>query len=271
MTLLGYCSEAWSLVYEYLPNGSLQDFLSWKKNYCPLTWKIRARIIAEIASALCFLHSSRPEMIVHGDLKPDNILLDSEMVCKISDFGICRLVHEEVLDRPSFRQSTEPKGSFSYADPEFHRVGILTSKSDVYSFGLIVLQLLTGRSPLGLASDVRKAISSDKLTSILDYSAGEWPTFAARKLADLGLQFCELNSRNRPELTPALVRELEQLHMSEERPIPSFFLCPILQVSKTHAYMLESPTNAVTVRKTVKCSQCSKYLDTCHLGTLKSS
>ncbi|KAK2643096.1 hypothetical protein Ddye_024859 [Dipteronia dyeriana] len=229
VTLLGACPEAWSLVYEHLPNGSLQDRLFRKSNISPLTWKVRVRIAAEISSALCFLHSSKPDKIVHGDLKPENILLDSELSCKICDFGICRLVAEETLYLSSFQRGTVPKGAFPYSDPELHRTGVLTPKSDIYSFGLIILQLLTGKPPVGLAGEVRKAVSCGNLTSVLDSSAGEWPTFVARRLLDLGLQCCELYCRDRPDLTPALVRELEQLHVAEERPVPSFFLCPILQ------------------------------------------
>ncbi|TYH93693.1 hypothetical protein ES332_A13G271300v1 [Gossypium tomentosum] len=229
VTLLGVCPEAWSLVYEYVPNGSLQDRLFRKTSVSPLTWKIRARIVAEISSALCFLHSAKPEKIVHGDLKPENILLDSELSCKICDFGISRLVTEDNLYCPSFRCSTEPKGAFPYSDPEFQRIGVPTPKSDIYAFGLIILQMLTRRPPVGLASEVRKAISSGKLALILDKSAGEWPMFVARRLVDLGLQCCESYGRDRPDLKPSLVRELGQLHVTEERPVPSFFLCPILQ------------------------------------------
>ncbi|XP_015874111.3 U-box domain-containing protein 33 [Ziziphus jujuba] len=229
VTLLGICPEVWSIVYEYLPSGSLQDHLFQKSNISPLTWKTRTRIIAEISSALCFLHSSKPEKIVHGDLKPQNILLDSELSCKICDFGICRLITEDNLCCPSFRRNTEPKGAFPYTDPEFQRIGIQTPKSDIYSFGIIILQMLTRRPPVGLAGEVRKAYSCGKLGSILDSSAGEWPISVAGRLVDLGLQCCELSSRGRPDLTPSLVRELEQLHVSEERPVPSFFLCPILQ------------------------------------------
>ncbi|XP_061959476.1 U-box domain-containing protein 33-like [Populus nigra] len=229
VTLLGACPEAWSLVYEYLPNGSLQDRLFQKSNISPLTWKIRTRIIAEISSTLCFLHSSKPEKIVHGDLKPQNILLNSELSCKICEFGICRLVTEDSLYCPSIHRSNEPTGSFPYTDPEFQRIGVLTPKSDIYAFGVIILQLLTGKPPVGLVGKVRRTLSCGKLASILDPSAGEWPMFVARQMVDLSLQFCELRGRDRPDLTPTLVRELEQLHVSEERTVPSIFLCPILQ------------------------------------------
>lgn len=229
VTLLGVCTEAWSLVYEYFPHGNLQSHLFRKGNTPPLTWKTRARIIAEIGSALCFLHSSKPEKIVHGDLKPEKILLDSEFISKICDFGIYRLVSEETLYCPSFRRSTEPKGAFSHTDPECQRDGVLTPKSDIYSFGLIILQLLTGKPIVGIVSELRKAISFGQLESVLDLSAGVWPLDVARRLVDIGLQCCELKGSDRPELTPTLVRELKQLQISEERPVPSYFLCPILQ------------------------------------------
>ncbi|XP_058109693.1 U-box domain-containing protein 33-like [Magnolia sinica] len=229
VTLIGACPEASSLVYEYLPNGSLQDCLFHKTNAPPLTWKTRTCIVAEIASALLFLHSFKPEKIIHSDLKLQNILLDSEFKSKIGDLGISHLVKEETARCPSFRRSTEPKSAFPYMDPEYKRSGELTPKSDIYSFGIIILQLLTGRPPVGLLSEVRRAVSSGKLSSVLDPSAGDWPMFVARRLAELGMQCSEMNSRDRPELTPALVRELERLHVAEERPVPAFFLCPILR------------------------------------------
>lgn len=229
VTLVGVCPEALSLVYEYLPNGNLRDRLFCKSTTPSLTWRVRTCIAAQISSALLFLHSSKPEKIIHGDLKPENIFLDSNFNCKICDFGTCRLVPEDVECYPLFRRNTEPKGAFSYADPQYQRTEMLTPKSDVYSFGIIILQLLTGRPPHGLASEVRRAVLSGKLSSILDPAAGEWPSDLARRLAEFGLQCSELNSRDRPELTPEVVRELEQLHLMEERPVPPFFLCPILQ------------------------------------------
>ncbi|KAK4785270.1 hypothetical protein SAY86_001959 [Trapa natans] len=229
VTLLGACSETWSLVSEYLPNGSLQDQLFQKFKCCPLSWKDRVRIIAEFSSALCYLHSSKPEKIVHGALKPENILLDSKLRCKICDFGISRLISNQTLRSPSFRQVGEPNNLLPHTDPEFCRTGKLTSKSDVYAFGVIILQLITGRHPAGLIYEVRRAVSSGKMDNIVDLSAGEWSMTVVKRLVELSLQCCELQARNRPEVTPALVKELEQLHTSEERHVPNFFLCPITQ------------------------------------------
>ncbi|KMT05256.1 hypothetical protein BVRB_7g173960 [Beta vulgaris subsp. vulgaris] len=229
VALYGACPEAWSLVYDYVPNGCLRWRLFPKSNVPPLSWKIRARIISQISTALLFLHTSHPERIIHGDLKPDCILLDSDLHCKICDFGFSRLMSADTLSSPNFRHYPEPQGAFPYRDPEFHRTGKLSPKSDIYSFGVIILQLLTGQPPVGLIASVRRAVSVGKLDSFLDSSAGEWGPSVAKKLADVALRFCEPNSRDRPELTPSLVKELQQLHIIKERSMPSFFLCPIRQ------------------------------------------
>uniref|UniRef100_A0A803LCJ3 RING-type E3 ubiquitin transferase n=1 Tax=Chenopodium quinoa TaxID=63459 RepID=A0A803LCJ3_CHEQI len=225
----GVCPEAWSLVYDFVPNGFLQWRLFQKNNITPLSWKLRARIISQISTALLFLHTSHPEKIIHGDLKLESILLDSDLHCKIGDFGFTKLLSQDNLTSSSYSHYPDPQGAFPYRDPEFHRTGKLSTKSDIYSFGVVILQLLTGQPPVGLVTRVRRAVSSGKLDSILDSSAGEWGPFVAEKLTDVALRFCEQNSRVRPELTPSLVKELQQLHISKERPVPSFFLCPILQ------------------------------------------
>ena len=85
VTLLGACSKSSALVYEHLPNGSLEDFLLCADKRRTLTWQIRIRVIAEICSALIFLHENKPDPIVHGDLRPANILLDANFVSKLSD------------------------------------------------------------------------------------------------------------------------------------------------------------------------------------------
>nr|GMD73478.1 U-box domain-containing protein 33-like [Ipomoea batatas] len=229
VTLLGICPESWSLICEYLPGGNLHDRLFPRINIGRLSWKIRTKIVADIAKGLLFLHSSSPEKIVHGNLKPENILIGPDNTCKICDFGIYRLLQPQTLRCPSFSRLSEPKGVFSYTDPEFLETGNLTPKSDIYSFGLIILQILTRRALPGLSNEVRRALVSGNLESVLDSSAGEWPAFVARKLAELGIDCCELYSRYRPELTPSIVNELEGLQCLDERAVPSIFLCPISQ------------------------------------------
>ncbi|THU52816.1 hypothetical protein C4D60_Mb10t07920 [Musa balbisiana] len=216
VTLIGMCPEALSVVYEYMPNGTLQDRLFCRAT--PMNWKIRARITAEISSALLFLHSCKPEKIVHGDLKPENIFLDHSYNCKLGNFGVCRLVQQDTGRNPTLCRYREPQAAFPYSDPEYQMTMESTMKSDVYSFGIIILQLLTGRPARGLSDEIRRALLSANLKSILDPSAGDWPTDVAGKLAEIGLQCSELNAEDRPELTPEMVKDLGYLHLMEERP-----------------------------------------------------
>lgn len=228
LSLIGICHEAYALVYEYVP-GSLESHVSNKSNSYSMYWKTRTRIISEIANALLFLHTSRPKKILHGALKPENIVLDSELCGKLCNFRFSTLVNEETFRCRSFRKYGEPNGPFLFTDPEFLQTGTLTAKSDIYSFGMIILWLLTGSQSAGLVNEVKKAVSCCNLGSVLDTLAGEWPSFVAKRLADLGLQCCESNARDRPVVSPILVKELEQLALLEERRVPSFFLCPILK------------------------------------------
>ncbi|KAJ6390819.1 hypothetical protein OIU77_024935 [Salix suchowensis] len=215
ITLVGACPEAWTLIYEYLPNGSLEDRLSCRDNTPPLSWQTRIRIAAELCSALIFLHSSKQQSIVHGDLKPANILLDENFVTKLSDFGICRLLyHKEGSSNNTTICRTDPKGTFTYMDPEFLSTGELTPK------------LLTAREALGITKDVQSALDKGNLKTILDPLAGDWP-FLSRK--------------NRPDLVSEVWRVLEpmrascggssffQLGSEEHFQPPSYFICPIFQ------------------------------------------
>ncbi|CAL5016967.1 unnamed protein product [Urochloa decumbens] len=230
LTLVGACPEALCLVHEYLPNESLHDRLFRRCNSNWLPWKIRARIVAEISGVLLFLHSRKPQMVIHGNLKLENILLDTECHCKIADFGFPWLFADGMKDSPSFGEGSDLKGSFPYADTEYKRSKVMTPKSDMYYFGMVILQLLTGKQELeGLAGEVRRAMSCGKLSSILDPTAGQWPVEVAGRLAELGLRCSETSSRDRPELTPGAVRDLEQLYFMREEQTPCSFLCPILQ------------------------------------------
>ncbi|XP_043725724.1 U-box domain-containing protein 33-like [Telopea speciosissima] len=156
VTLIGACPEASSLIYEYLPNGSLKDRLTCKDGTPPLSWKTRFRIAKEICSALIFLHSNKSGSVVHGDLKPSNILLDVNFVSKLGDFGIASFIprDEKSIYTTTLLCIADPKGTIGYIDPEFLTTGELTSKADVYSFGIVVLQLLTGKSAMWLRKKV---------------------------------------------------------------------------------------------------------------------
>lgn len=231
VSLVGICTESWSLVSDYMPNGNLKEQLFHKtKSSLNWTWKERVRVLTEISNGLFYLHSSKPDEFIHGNLKPENILFDSDFKTKISDFSISKLERENDMHSPSIRQYGASKGQSAYKDPEFQRTRKLTPKSDVYSFGIIVLQLLTGRPPEELVSDVRQAVFGGRLSSVLDTSVGDWPMSVAIRLAEFGLKCCELNPLDRPHLTEIIIKDLEHMQNLEAKHVPSYFQCPILHV-----------------------------------------
>lgn len=223
ITLIGVNQESKTLIYEYLPNGSLEDHLSrnGNNNAPPLTWQTRIRIATELCSALIFLHSNKPHSIVHGDLKPSNILLDANLVTKLSDFGICRVLSCQ-NDSSSNNSTTQfwitsfAKGTFAYMDPEFLGTGELTSKSDVYSFGIVLLRLITGKPALGIKNEVLYALNNagGNVKSLLDPLAGDWPIVEAEKLVHFALRCCDMNKKSRPELCSEGWRVLEPMKTS---------------------------------------------------------
>ncbi|KAI8028249.1 U-box domain-containing protein 33 [Camellia lanceoleosa] len=242
VTLIGAWPEVCILVYEYYPNGSLEDRLICKNNTPPLTWQTRIRIAAELCSVLVFFHSCNPHSIVHGDLKPANILIDANHVSKLGDFGICRVLtrDESSSSNTTPCRITNPKGTLVFMDPEFFSTGELTPKSHVYSFGIILLQLLTGRSAVWIAREVQYALDNGNLKNLLDSILGR-PFVQAIQLAHLAIRCCERNRRNRPDLASEVWRVLEPMRSScgvpslfrmsslEHCQIPSYFICPHFQ------------------------------------------
>ncbi|CAL5429846.1 unnamed protein product [Camellia sinensis] len=209
--LLGACPEYGCLVYEYMENGSLEDRLFRKNNSPPLPWKTRFRISAEVTTALLFLHRTKPEPLLHQDLKPTNILLNRNYVSKISDVGLARLVPPSVANGVTQYQMTAAAGTFCYIDPEYQQTGLLGVKSDVYSLGVMLLQIITARPLIGLSYHVGKAIERRTFSEILDPMVPDWPFEEALSFAKMALQCCELRRRDIPDLGSIILPELQQL------------------------------------------------------------
>ncbi|KAL5567971.1 hypothetical protein UlMin_024546 [Ulmus minor] len=235
VTLIGSCPESRSLVYEYLKNGSLEDCLMRKDNTLP--WQIRICIATDICFALIFLHSNKPS-IVHGNVKPSNILLDANYVSKLGDLGIISLIQQNE-DPTNSTTISYQDGTPAYKDPELES-GELTPLSDVYSFGVVLLRLLTAQPPMGLVKNVKSALENDNLSTVLDASAGDWPLEQAEQLVLLALRCCMKNSLDRPDLGSEVWGVLEPMKASciasasylvskKLKRIPSHFVCPILQ------------------------------------------
>lgn len=218
--LLGACSEYGCLVYEYMANGSLEDRLFCRGGTPVLPWQVRFRIAAEIGTALLFLHQSKPEPLVHRDLKPGNILLDRNYVSKISDVGLARLIPPSVTDSVTQYRMTATAGTFCYIDPEYQQTGLLGVKSDVYSFGVMLLQIITAKPPMGLAHQVESAIAMGNLRKVLDPAVQDWPMEDTLSYAKMALQCVELRRKDRPDLGKVVVPELNRLRALAEETMP---------------------------------------------------
>ncbi|KAF7809976.1 leucine-rich repeat receptor-like serine/threonine-protein kinase BAM1 [Senna tora] len=168
--LLGFCSnhETNLLVYEYMPNGSLGEVLHGKKGG-HLHWDTRYKIAVEAAKGLCYLHHDCSPLIVHRDVKSNNILLDSNFEAHVADFGLAKFLQ----DSGTSECMSAIAGSYGYIAPgltaEYAYTLKVDEKSDVYSFGVVLLELITGRKPVGEFGDgvdivqwVRKMTDSNK-------------------------------------------------------------------------------------------------------------
>ncbi|KAI3961295.1 hypothetical protein MKX01_007009 [Papaver californicum] len=141
--LIGWCHERNELllVYEFMPNGSLDKHLFGAENV--LSWDVRYRIAVGLASAVLYLHEEWEQCVVHRDIKSSNVMLDSNFNAKLGDFGLARLV-----DHGLSSQTTVLAGTLGYLAPECIFTGKSNKESDVYSFGIVVLEIACGRKPV---------------------------------------------------------------------------------------------------------------------------
>ncbi|KAK9156041.1 hypothetical protein Sjap_003521 [Stephania japonica] len=166
--LRGFCSEGAKrmLVYDFMPNGSLEKHLFRQNNSKILNWPQRYQIALGTARGLAYLHDECRDCIIHCDIKPENILLDADFSPKIADFGLAKL-----LGREFSRVLTFARGTVGYLAPEWTTGVSITSKVDVYSYGMMLFELISGRTNLKQVNDGRVWF---------------FPTWAAKKVLSEG-------------------------------------------------------------------------------------
>lgn len=145
--LLGYCRRKGELllVYDYMPNGSLDKYLHNNNDgdTSKLSWAQRLHIIKGVASGLLYLHERWEQVVVHRDVKASNVLLDRDMNGQLGDFGLARL-----YDHGAASQTTHVVGTMGYLSPELMRTGKASPLTDVFAFGIFLMELTCGQKPI---------------------------------------------------------------------------------------------------------------------------
>uniref|UniRef100_A0ACD5ZHC2 Uncharacterized protein n=1 Tax=Avena sativa TaxID=4498 RepID=A0ACD5ZHC2_AVESA len=238
--LVGYCEENEErlLVYEYMKNGALYDYLHPKANVgdespSPVlsSWKLRIKILLDASRGIEYLHSYAVPPIIHRDIKSSNILLDGGWTARVSDFGLSLMGPPESSDDSSSLsgvQQQQPQhlsmkaaGTVGYMDPEYYGMHHLTVKSDVYGFGVVMLETLTGKraifkeaeggEPVSVVDYAQPSVVAGELRKVLDGRAPE-PTpneaEAVELVAYTAVHCVRLEGKDRPAMAD-IVANLE--------------------------------------------------------------
>ncbi|XP_038882730.1 LOW QUALITY PROTEIN: putative receptor-like protein kinase At4g00960 [Benincasa hispida] len=238
--LLGFCLQGSErlLIYEFVPNGSLDHFLFDLEKRTQLSWERRYKIINGIARGLLYLHEDSRLRIIHRDLKASNILLDEEMNPKIADFGLARLFQIDETQGNTNRIV----GTYGYMAPEYVVHGQFSVKSDVFSFGVLVLEIVSGKKNKcfcneenieDLPSFTWNNWRAGTTTNAIDSTLNVGSRIEMIRCIHIGLLCVQENVANRPTMT-SVVTMLSSSSLTLPIPSkPAFFMHSITNGSKT--------------------------------------
>ncbi|CAI5964361.1 unnamed protein product [Closterium sp. NIES-64] len=238
VALLGCCAEEDErmLVYEFVPNGSLDSWLHQNSNMEPIDWPMRMHIAIGCARGLSHLHEGLDMKVVHRDVKASNVLLDAQWNPKLGDFAIAK-----VMGRDQSHAATRVVGTFGYVAPEYMNTGLLTERSDVYSFGVLLLEIISGRKPIDngappdemdLVTWAKKLSSQERLVEIVDPRLqGMISPDDAEYVLGIAMRCVETNALKRPRMTQivhmlesedpkqSIVRDILDITISQAKPL----------------------------------------------------
>ena len=224
--LFGWCRRRADLllVYDFMPNGSLDKYI-FDEPKTILSWEQRFNIIKGVASGLLYLHEEWEQTVIHRDIKASNVLLDSELNARLSDFGLAKL-----YERGTNPSTTRVVGTLGYLAPELTRTGKPTKSTDVFAFGALLLEVVCGRRPIEL-----KALPEELM--LVDWVWEQWRLGAIFEVVDSRLEgeFDELEvvvllklglmcSNNEPKARPTMRQVVR--YLDGELPLPEVVEAP---------------------------------------------
>ncbi|XP_039116892.1 L-type lectin-domain containing receptor kinase SIT2-like [Dioscorea cayenensis subsp. rotundata] len=252
--LLGYSRRKGELllVYNYMPNGSLGEFLHCNDKPA-LNWSQRLHIIKGVASGLQYLHEDWEQVVIHRDIKANNVLLDSELNGKLGDFGLARL-----YDHDMDPQTTQVAGTMGYIAPELARTGRPTTLTDVFAFGVFVSEVACGRRPIDFK------LKGDNQIVLVDWVLENWKKGTVldsidQRLGDeyivdemkLVLELGLLCSHPLPALRPSMKQVVQCLNGDAQLPplsslaFSNFDLLALQQNEGFDKYVLSYPSSSI--------------------------
>ncbi|TVU20527.1 hypothetical protein EJB05_36740, partial [Eragrostis curvula] len=225
VSMIGYCKDGqyMALVYEYMPEGTLQDQIAGNsRNGRCLTWRQRLRIALESAQGLEYLHKGCNPPLIHRDVKGANILLNQKLEAKIADFGLSKAFNH---DNEAQILTNKLVGTPGYVDPEYYETMQPTTKSDVYSFGVVLLELITGRQaviydpePTNIIHWVRQLLARGNIEGVVDARMeSDYDVNSVWKTAEMALKCTVHMSVQRPTMTEVVAQLQDCLELEKGR------------------------------------------------------